>query len=94
MSRLHHTGRRAVAAHVARRRIDPPRLSDLLTRGDINDPVLEGHVVTIPDVRMSPDLKLATIYVMPLGGKDTKKSSPPSTATRNFCAARSRIGSI
>ncbi len=45
-------------------------LSDLLARGAVRDPVLEGHVVTVPDVRMSPDLKLATVYVMPLGGKD------------------------
>ena len=45
-------------------------LSDLLSRGTINDPVLEGHMVTVPDVRMSPDLKLATAYVMPLGGRD------------------------
>ena len=48
-------------------------LSDLLTRGAVSDPVLEGHVVTVPDVRMSPDLKLATIYVLPLGGKDVKE---------------------
>jgi ribosome-binding factor A len=47
-------------------------VANLLSRGAINDPVLEGHVVTITDVRVSPDLKLATIYVMPLGGKDTK----------------------
>ena len=47
-------------------------VSNLLSRRAINDPVLEGHVITIPDVRMSPDLKLATIYVMPLGGKDMK----------------------
>jgi len=32
--------------------------------------VLDGHVVTVPGVRMSPDLKLATVFVMPLGGKD------------------------
>jgi ribosome-binding factor A len=31
--------------------------------------VLEGHVVTVPRVKMSPDLKLASVYVMPLGGK-------------------------
>ena len=48
-------------------------LADLLARGDVRDPVLEGHVVTVPDVRMSPDLKLATIYVLPLGGKDVKE---------------------
>ncbi len=34
--------------------------------------MLEGHLITVPEVRMSPDLRLATIYVMPLGGKDTK----------------------
>ena len=45
-------------------------LSDLLSRGAIADPALEGRVVTVPDVRMSPDLKLATAYVMPLGGND------------------------
>ena len=48
-------------------------VSELLTRGDINDPVLASHVVSVPQVRMSPDLKLATIYVMPLGGKDVKE---------------------
>jgi len=42
----------------------------LLSRGEISDPVLEKHVVTVSRVKMSPDLKLATIYVMPLGGKD------------------------
>ena len=46
-------------------------LSEMLTRGDVHDPVLEGHLITVPEVRMSPDLRLATIYVMPLGGRDT-----------------------
>lgn len=45
-------------------------MAELLSRGLINDPVLESHVVTVPEVRMSPDLKLATVFVMPLGGKD------------------------
>ena len=45
-------------------------LSEMLTRGEVHDPVLEGHLVTIPEVRMTPDLRLATIYVMPLGGRD------------------------
>ena len=48
-------------------------LAEMLTRGDVHDPVLEGHLITVPEVRMSPDLKLATIYVMPLGGKDVKE---------------------
>ena len=45
-------------------------LAEVLSRGDLSDEVLTTHVVTIPEVRMSPDLKLATAYVMPLGGKD------------------------
>jgi ribosome-binding factor A len=45
-------------------------IAELLTRGDVHDPVLQGHLITVPEVRMSPDLRLATIYVMPLGGKD------------------------
>jgi ribosome-binding factor A len=47
-------------------------LADMLTRGEVHDPVIEGHLITIPEVRMSPDLRLATIYVMPLGGRDAK----------------------
>ncbi len=45
-------------------------VAEMLTRGDVHDPVIEGHLITIPEVRMSPDLKLATIYVMPMGGRD------------------------
>ncbi|MET0429733.1 MAG: 30S ribosome-binding factor RbfA [Microvirga sp.] len=45
-------------------------LAEVLSRGDLPDEALSRHVVTIPEVRMSPDLKLATAYVMPLGGKD------------------------
>ena len=46
-------------------------LADMLTRGEVHDPVLEGHLITIPEVSMTADLRLATIYVMPLGGRDT-----------------------
>lgn len=45
-------------------------LAEVLQRGDHIDPVLAGHIITVPEVRMSPDLKIATCYVMPLGGKD------------------------
>ena len=45
-------------------------LAELLARGEVHDDVLSAHVVTVPEVRMSPDLRLASIYVMPLGGKD------------------------
>jgi len=47
-------------------------VADILIHGDLHDPELEGHTITVPEVRMSPDLKLATIYVMPLGGRDTE----------------------
>ena len=47
-------------------------LSELLTRGDIHDDVIAGHVITVSEVRMSPDLRHATIYVMPLGGEDVE----------------------
>src|SRR5437879_757199 len=45
--------------------------ADILAHGSVHDPDLEGHIITAPEVRMSPDLKLATIYVMPLGGRNT-----------------------
>jgi ribosome-binding factor A len=48
-------------------------IAEILQRGDVHDPVLEGHLVTIPEVRMSPDLRQATVYVMPLGGKDIEE---------------------
>ena len=44
-------------------------LAEALTRGDVPDATLDKHPVTIPAVKMSPDLKLATISVMPLGGE-------------------------
>lgn len=47
-------------------------VADILSQGSAHDPALEGHIITVPEVRMSPDLKLATIYVMPLGGRDTE----------------------
>jgi len=47
-------------------------IAEVLQRGDIADDVLASHIVTVPEVRMSPDLKLATAYVMPMGGQDEK----------------------
>ncbi len=45
----------------------------MLTRGEVHDPVIETHMITVPEVRMTPDLRLATIYVMPLGGRGQKE---------------------
>jgi ribosome-binding factor A len=47
-------------------------LAEVFSRGDVHDPVLEAHVITIPEVAMTPDLRHATAYVMPLGGKDAR----------------------
>ncbi|MEB8387697.1 30S ribosome-binding factor RbfA [Rhodobacteraceae bacterium KMM 6894] len=43
-------------------------LSDVLARGDIHDPDLNRLSITVGEVRTSPDLKVATAYVLPLGG--------------------------
>ncbi|XSG81564.1 MAG: 30S ribosome-binding factor RbfA [Methyloligella sp. ZOD6] len=48
-------------------------LADILTRGELMDEVVERHTITVPEVKMSPDLKLATAYVMPLGGGEVKE---------------------
>jgi ribosome-binding factor A len=45
-------------------------LSDILMRGDVHDEALTKHLVTITEVRMSPDLRHATAFVKPLLGRD------------------------
>lgn len=47
-------------------------LSEMLQRGEILDPVIETTVISISEVRMSPDLKIATAFVSPLGAKDAE----------------------
>ena len=44
------------------------KLSEMLSRGEIHDDTLAQYVVTVPEVRITADLKIATVYVMPLGG--------------------------
>ena len=45
-------------------------LSEILGRGDVHDEVLASHLVSVTEVRMSPDLRHATVFVKPLLGKD------------------------
>jgi len=45
-------------------------LADILQRGDVHDDVLSSHVVSVTEVRMSPDLRHAIVYVKPLLGRD------------------------
>ncbi len=44
-------------------------VAEILARGEVRDDALDRHPLTVPAVRMSPDLKLATVLVMPLGGR-------------------------
>ncbi len=69
MSRAHHSTSGEPSQRMLRvAELIRHSMAELLARGDVLDPVLEANVVTVPRVRMSPDLKLATIFVMPLGG--------------------------
>lgn len=45
-------------------------LSDLLRRGEVSDDLVETTVISVSEVRMSPDLKIATAFISPLGAKD------------------------
>ena len=45
-------------------------LSEILQRGDVHDEILASHMVSVTEVRMSPDLRHATVFVKPLLGKD------------------------
>ena len=64
-------------------------LAEILARGEIHDPVIETHLITVPEVRMSADLRLATIYIMPLGGRD--ESEVLSALERNKRYLRGEI---
>jgi ribosome-binding factor A len=63
------------------------KVSEMLIRGDIHDDVIAAHSITIPEVRISPDLKIATVYVMPLGGKDIKPVIAALTRNKKFIRA-------
>jgi ribosome-binding factor A len=49
-------------------------LSDVLLRGDVHDPELNRHSITVGEVRTSTDLKVATAFVLPLGGRDAEEA--------------------
>ncbi len=61
-------------------------LAQLLVRGEIDD-IIQSHVITVTEVRMSPDLKLATAYIMPLGGADLKPVLEALDRNRKFIRA-------
>ena len=50
------------------------RLSEVLARGEIHDPELNAISITVGEVRASPDLRVATVFVLPLGGRDPESA--------------------
>jgi len=74
MAREHHRDSRSGPSQRQLRAGEVIRhaIAEIFSRGEVHDPVIQGHVITVPEVRMTADLRLATIYVMPLGGRDEK----------------------
>ncbi|MDB5586963.1 MAG: rbfA [Devosia sp.] len=63
-------------------------LAAIFARGDVADDALRGAIITVPEVRMSPDLKLANAYVMPLGGQRAEAIVEALNRHRKFIAGR------
>lgn len=64
-------------------------LSDVLNRGDIHDPDLNRLSITVGEVRTTPDLRVATVYVMPLGG--TRQEDVLALLARNKSELRRAV---
>lgn len=67
-------------------------LSEVLMRGDIHDPDLNRLSITVGEVRMSPDLKIATAFVMPLGGAAQDQDAAIERLAHNKPELRRIIG--
>ncbi|WP_196260446.1 30S ribosome-binding factor RbfA [Pelagibacterium limicola] len=63
-------------------------ISALLSRGEIIDPLIETVTVTVPEVRMTPDLRIANVYVMPLGGTNAEDVAKALNAHARFIRGR------
>jgi ribosome-binding factor A len=87
MSRAHHSGAQPSQRMLRVAELVRHALANLIQRGVLNDPIIETHVVTVPRVTMSPDLKLATAYVMPLGGRDVEEVLAALERHRKFLRA-------
>lgn len=59
-------------------------LADILMRGEVHDPDVESMTIMVSEVRMTPDLKLATCFVMPLGDVDASKAVEALDRNRRF----------
>lgn len=90
MTRKHHSDGHAKGPSQRQLRVGElvrHKLSELLVRGEIHDDTIASHVITVTEVRMSPDLKLATAYIMPLGGADLKPVLAALDNNRKFIRA-------
>ena len=67
-------------------------LSDVLMRGDLHDPELGTMSITVGEVRVTPDLRIATAYVLPLGGHDPEAAV--AAMARNKGELRRIIGKV
>ena len=63
-------------------------LAAMFARGDIEDDALRGSVITVPEVRMTPDLKIANAYIMPLGGMHAEEIVAALNRHRKFVRGR------
>lgn len=63
-------------------------LASLFSRGEIDDPLLDGKVITVPEVRMTHDLKLASAYIMPLGGEGAPEVAAALNRHQRFIRGR------
>lgn len=63
-------------------------LAGIFQRGDVEDDALHGAVITVPEVRMTPDLKIANAYIMPLGGEHAEEIVAALNRHRKFIRGR------
>jgi ribosome-binding factor A len=63
-------------------------LAWILERGDIRDPVLASVAITVTEVRISPDLRHATVFVMPLGGREESSVIAALSRAKGFLRRR------
>lgn len=66
-------------------------LAEVLGRGDVRDPVLERLIVSVSEVRVSPDLRHATAFVMPLGGRAEDQAAVLEALRRNARHLKSEV---
>ena len=65
-------------------------LAEMLQRGEVRDDIIETTVISVSEVRMSPDLRIATAFVAPLGASDDK--AVVDALNRNAKFIRGRMG--